>query len=271
MMMRISTQHLVHVAAMVMAVLWQGSSGCPPHADDGPTEDPAPRPVQNCDVRTQNVSSTINVTFNKPANCPLALSPPAYIPYAANFELPSSAYQRDFYHVELKTWKGFVRGASVQTQWSDGVGTYLVNASGTIQLGLDGVDSWNQGYDEVSNRFMRSDGQYAYVWKRLSYRLGQPTNSIVAPSAVMPSQEYTVTATTDDWRLSGPVTWTWYVNGLYHAAGGPSTTLTAGAQPGHSQHIEVVASDSYGNSVSGSTYVLVQSSGCTPTNCENDQ
>jgi hypothetical protein len=70
-----------------------------------------------------------------------------------------------------------------------------------------------------------------------------------------------VSAKPHDWRLIKPLTWKWRVNGqLVATTSVAQTTLQAG-DPWSEQDIEVVASDGFGNSATG-TMTIQTVSGC---------
>jgi hypothetical protein len=218
--------------------------------------------IQECDVTLDSDFPTDgNFYLNKPANCPILLAGMTTIPYAATADFPSWAITYGFYEGSVVTWDGYLVTLVANPVWNQGDGKYFVNITGDYQAATGGFKSDDTGWDEVRNGFRDPSGNWTYANAKLTYAFGFPSNLITAPSLPEAYATYTASAKTNDWRLTGPLTWKWYVNSNLVKSGSASSVDIQAGGPNSQQDIEVVASDSYGNSVSGSKTVHV-ASGC---------
>jgi hypothetical protein len=247
---------LAVTAAIVMGWTWLTALQCAPDVS-------GPEPtVQGCRVFYDDdfpIGGT--VTRNKPAKCPFKTIGYDVIPYSATADLPANSVIYEFQSMHKITWRGFSTGFAGNAVWGQGNGRYFVNITGDYTAAIDGFDSNNGGWDDIEIEFARSYTDGTRATTRLSYTWGSSSNNITAPGSVEPSQEYPVSATTNDPLLVSPVTWSWYVDGsLVGTTTEPEFTVNAG-EPSNMQQVEVVATDGNGHSVSGSTHVWV-GSGC---------
>jgi hypothetical protein len=72
---------------------------------------------------------------------------------------------------------------------------------------------------------------------------------------------YTVSAITDDALMVSPLTWTWYVDGVGVGTTSDDEISLQAGEPGTTQEVSVYATDAYGRTAFGRTFVA------TRTNC----
>lgn len=237
-------------AAIVVGWMWLTAAECGDVTN--------PRPIQNCRVTYDpDFPTGGTVSLNKPATCPIKLVNVLRIPYAATADLPAGSVIYNSFQSHFVDRSGRTGSMITNAVWSQGNLRYFVNITSDYYAGQGGFDANDEGYDDIHNSFNKGNWTTAIV--RIPYQFGAPSNTISAPSTVPPSAPYTVSATTNDPLLVGPLTWSWYVDGtFYGTTNSPEMTVQAGG-PNASQTIQVVASDPDGRSVSGQATVWMGS------------
>lgn len=244
---------------LLLASFLLSAYDCP----DGPTQ---PK-IQGCGTTYDSNWPTFSgsLSLGKSTYCPLDITGPADPPYAATASLSPSTFSYGAYQGIITAWNGYNSGFLADPIWSTGSdGNYMVSINGNYPAGRGGFDANNQGYDDVRNGFYLGGGQWSYATTRIPYRYALPSSSIITPDHPTPYISYTASATTHDVWMVDPISWSWYVNGQFiRTTTGPQTSLAGGA-PYSQQTVKVTAFDSYGNSASGTTYVLMS---CGTNNC----
>lgn len=249
-------------AKILMASFLLSAYDCP---QDGPTEPPQ---IQGCNTTyDSNWPGSLlgSLSLGKSTYCPIYLTGSPTVPYAATASLSPSTFSYGAYQVIVTTWNGYNGGFVADPVWSTGSdGKYIVSITGDYNANTGGFDSNDQGYDDVRNGFYLGSGLWTYATTRIPYYFGTPSNDVVTPDHPSPHISYTASATTHDVLMVDPVSWSLYVDGTFiKTTTSPQTSLVAG-DAYQVQTVQVTASDSYGNSASGTTSYQVS---CGTSNC----
>ena len=265
-----SYRTLLSSAAILVGWSWLIAPQC---SDPSGPGGPPPPPIQHCDVTYDTDFPTgCTVSLNKPANCPIKVPGVTTVPYAATATLPNSGnlvYGQ--YEAHVIDRNGLTSSIFVTTAWSTGSGTYLVSVSGDYYAAQGSFDSYNQGYDNIQNRFYIGAGRWTSGTIKIAYSLGSPSNYLTAPSGVDAGMTYSVSAYTDDPLMVSPLTWSWYVDGAAGTTSDGGFSVQAGA-PSTTQEISAYAPDATGRSAYGVAHVWARSN-CVdiygnPANCQ---
>lgn len=242
------TSKMMVGAAIVVSWMWLTAGEC---GDVSITRPPA---VQGCGPITfdSDFPTGSTLSLNNPASCPIKLYGFTRIPYAATLDvLPSGnfIYQAGFeMHVVNRT--GFTAAEFANAKWSQGTnGRAFVMITGDYRAATGGFDQNNAGYDDVQNRFYVGGGRYTAATVRITYQYGAPGATLAAPSTVALYASYTVSLSTDDPLLVDPLTWSWYVNGVFQGTStSPEMTFQAGG-PNTSQEVRAYGTDINGRTI----------------------
>lgn len=269
---RTSSRTLLSCAAILVGWSWLIAPQC--SDPSGPPYGGPPTPIQKCDPRYDpDFPAGGTVSLNKPANCPIKLPGLTRIPYAATATLPMGGnLTYGLYEAHIIDRLGNTSSMGVNAVWSTGSGKYFVNVSGDYYAAAGGFDAYAQGYDDIQNRFYLGGGRWTSGTIKIAYSFGSPSNSLTTPSSVNAGATYSVSATTDDPLMVSPLTWSWYVDGaLAGTTSDGEFSVQAGA-PSTTQEISAYATDAYGRSAYGVTFVFARSN-CVdiygnPANCQ---
>lgn len=257
---RISLRWVGHAAAIVLGWTWLTALSC----DAGPNTGPDEPAVGDCELILDSSFPSQHFDMSKPAKCPIKLRNQTGIPYSAHIQVPSGSVVWRDWSVSIENRLGNFAGHELEASWYDIDGQYDINVNGTAQIASGGFNTNNEGFDWIINTFTANPGGYpTSARSKLTYRYGDPSIRFVGPTHASAGETYDMLVWTDDWQFSGPLTWTWYLNGQYYASGVTEVTLGAG-EPGSSQYLEVVASDNYGHTLRGGRTVIVPLGGGCP-------
>jgi hypothetical protein len=252
------------IAGVVVGWMWLTALQCGGEGG-GPTS-PPPK-VQNCEI-TYHPDTTAfrdsRVFLNEPANCPILLQGFEYVEFSATAELSRLYFRnpRDFFYMIARDRLGEIVQINYTPTFGDGSGIYVVYTSGTYAAATEGFDSNDRGYDDVYDVFQAANNRdTVFAVARITYERGWPANRLSGPTSSPPYASYGVSAVPTDWRLVGPITWHWYVDGNYvGTSSGDSYTsfvVPGGGTPGTWQGVTAWAQDANGYWQSGSTNVWI--------------
>lgn len=219
-----------------------------------------PSTIQDCQSYkdSANFPTSGTVDLVKPAYCPFVLNDTATIPFAATGSMPANATTYEYYNAWVKDRLGRMTSWTTSTSWSGrGTPTYVVQISGSYFAGHGGWDGQSKGFDQWYHQFLTSYG-YVAAHTNLAYQKGKAGAAVAGPTTGIASgTRYDLLATTNDPFMTGPITWSWYVDGsLVGTTSDGAFSWTAGG-PGTTQEIDAVITDAGGLTHTGITFVTV--------------